>query len=93
MEYLIWGLLPVVIALGSIVLSARSFLRQPTAIQAVLSLLAIPAASWALWVLKRILMDRAWPTFLPHFVIAAAVAIVAVQTWLGRRAGSNRKAA
>jgi hypothetical protein len=44
-------------------------------------------------VLKRISIDGAWPTFLPHLVIMGAVVVAGTQAWLARRAVSNRGAA
>ena len=42
-------------------------------------------AGWSLFVLKRIFLDAAWPTFLPHLIILATVPLAAIQWRMARR--------
>ena len=81
----IWGILPAVVALGAIVLSIYSAIRNISAAQLVLGVPVLVVSGFSLVVLKRIFIDGAWPTYLPHLAIGASCLLVGVQVWLGRR--------
>jgi hypothetical protein len=84
-ELLVWGVLPVVAACGAIALSVRAALRKPDWIQRGLTVAVVVASIFSLVILKRIFIDGAWPTAVPHLAIAASWCVVGVQRWMPAR--------
>lgn len=93
MEYILWGIVPAGVALSAVVVSVKSALRHPRLIQSVLTVVALAGAAWALWVLKRIVMEGAWPTILAHLAIVVVAIVARTQAWLAHRHSSDRHAA
>ena len=83
---LIWGVFPSAVAVAVIVFSVYSIWRGFGLLQLVLGMPTIAICLGALIVLRHILVDRAWPTYLPHIGIAIAVLLVTVQVLLTERA-------
>lgn len=79
-ELVLWGLLPMAVGAGAAFASVYSVMRYPSAFQIVAALVAVLGMAWAEWVLYRIVRG-AWPTFLPHVVIALLLPLVFVQVW------------
>jgi hypothetical protein len=80
----LWGIAPSVVATGVIFVSVRSIGRGFGITQFLLGIPTIVVSVAALWVLKRMFIDRAWPTFLPYYAIGATIPIVSVQAFLAR---------
>ena len=81
-EWIVWGLLPALAAFGAIALSLQAAIRQAGTIQVGLSVAVVALSLFALLVLKRIFIDSAWATAVPHLEIAAACCLVGVQRWV-----------
>ena len=86
------GILPAVAAAGAIVLSVRSAIRNFGAVQLVLGVPIVVASVFSLLILKRIVIDGAWPTYLPHLAIGASCLLAGLQLWLGRRTSGREDA-
>jgi hypothetical protein len=82
---LLFGILPAVVALAVIVIAVQSIIRAFSAVQLAIGLPAVASATWSLWVLKRIVIDGAWATYLPHLTIIATIPLAAIQWTLARR--------
>ena len=80
-ELIVWGVLPAVVAVAAIALSVRSATRHFGAVQLALSVAVVGLTLFALLVLKRIFIDSAWPTALPHLAIAFACCLAGLQRW------------
>src|SRR5262245_40023084 len=78
-------ILPIVAALGAIVVSLRSLGRAFSITQVALAIPSIALAGFSLFILKRIILDKAWPTYLPHVAILLAVPLAAIQWHRARR--------
>jgi len=85
-EWIVWGLLPALAAFGAIALSLQVAIRQAAIIQVGLSVAVVVLSLFALLVLKRIFIDGAWPSALPHLAIAASCGLAGVQRWVSPRA-------
>ena len=83
-EFVVWGVLPMAIGVGAAVASLYCVFRRPSAFQAVATLVALVATAYAELMLYRI-TTGAWPTFIPHIVLALVLALVIVQLWRARR--------
>jgi hypothetical protein len=79
------AILPTAVASGSIVLSVRFAIRDFRVVQLALALIVVIVSSFSLLVLKAMMLDGAWPTYLPYPAIAGAAVLVGVQSWIGRR--------
>ena len=80
-EALIWGLFPSAIAIGIGAWSIMLTFKARGIAHIVTSAFLSVALLWSLIVLYNIFIRNAWPTFIPHIVIAAGSMIVVVQ-WL-----------
>lgn len=89
MTMVLFGIVPAVVALGVIVVSIRSMVRAFSLVQLTVGIPAILVAAWSLFVLERIFLDNAWPTFLPHILIPLTVPLAAFQWRLARRTDSD----
>jgi hypothetical protein len=87
----LWGIVPSVVATGVIFVSVRSIGRGFGITQFLLGIPTIAVSVAALWILKRMFIDRAWPTYLPYYAIGATIPIVSIQAFLAR-AQRNRPA-
>ena len=85
-ELIVWGVLPTVVAVAAIALSVRSATRHFGAVQLALSVAVLALSLFALLVLKRIFIDGAWPTAVPHLAIAESCCLTGVQRWVFPRA-------
>ena len=81
---LIWGVAPAIIGLALLCLSVRSIVLRFSAAQVALGVPTISLLAVSLWILKRVFVDGAWPTYLPYYGIAVAVPLVLVQMRLAR---------
>ena len=84
-ETLLWGLLPALVAVASWLGSFLIAVRARSLGQWIATTLVFAGVVWSLLCLHKIFVVGAWPTFLPHIVIAVAVFIVATQALLIRR--------
>ena len=75
MEALVFGLLPTVFAVSCISGSVFITIRARGSLHFIASTVVIVCAGWSLLILYRIFVAGAWPTFLPHVVIGAALII------------------
>ena len=92
-ELLLWGVVPAVVGVGVAVLSTRSIGRAFGALQLGFGIPVVLVCLWSIWVLARIFVDGAYPTFVPHIFIACAAVLVRVQVLLAGRGGVNSHAA
>jgi hypothetical protein len=81
---ILFGVLPGIAALGIIVISVRSILRAVSITQLALGIPVVLTAMWSLFVLERIFLQAAWPTYLPHIAIVAIAPLTALQWHLAR---------
>jgi hypothetical protein len=81
----VFGVFPAMVAIGAMGLSLRAIARAFGPVQILMGVSTIGAALWSLLVLKRIFLDGAWPTYLPHLIIAGCVVVAALQSLLARR--------
>ena len=81
-ELIVWGILPALAAVVASALSVRSATRNFGAVQFGLSVGVVGLCLFSLVVLKRIFVDGAWPTALPHLAIAAACCMAGLQRWM-----------
>jgi len=88
----LWGIVPGIVATGVIFVAVRSIGRGFGVTQFLLGIPTIVVSIAALWFLKRIFLDRAWPSYLPYYAIGATIPVVCIQAFLAR-AQSNRQAA
>ncbi len=88
---LIFGILPMMLAVGLIALSLWAASQGPLVIQLPLSVVTVALAGWGLFVLIRILMG-AWPTALPHLAMGCATPLAIAQL-LTARANQRRAGA
>ncbi len=79
------GVVPTIIALTAIALSVHSMGRAPSVLQGALVFVTLMLTVPSLWILKRIFIDGAWPTALPHLVIALVVVVAVIQWRLAVR--------
>lgn len=78
------AILPAAVALGSIALSVRLAIRDFRVVQLALAVVVTIVSGCSLLVLKAMMLDGAWPTYLPYLAIAGAAGLVGVQSWIGR---------
>ncbi len=86
---ILFGILPGIVALGFIVISVRSILRAISIKQLALGIPVVLTAIFSLFVLERMFLQAAWPTFLPHLAIVAITPLTALQWHLARGRGSH----
>lgn len=87
-EALIWGLLPAIVAMASVIASALMAVKARRVPHTALSVMVVVLDALALWNLFAIFVLGGWPTFLPHVFIGLAALVVLVQTilfWRRRR--------
>ena len=85
MEQFVWGIFPSLVGLVAVVLSLSVAFRRPPKYHLFGTATVVIAVLWSLIVLYRIFILGAWPTYLPHVVIATAFAIAGIQTLIFRR--------
>lgn len=82
---LVWGVLPTITAVALLGVSVHAIVRQSSATQVVLGILTISLAVMSLWSLKRMVLDDAWPTYLPYYAIGIAIPFAVIQSHLAGR--------
>ena len=70
----------------------QAAIRQPGTVQVGLSVAVVVLSVFSLIVLKRIFIDGAWPTAVPHLAIAASCCLAGVQRWVAPSEASRSKA-
>ena len=80
---------PLVVGLILFVLATWCIARSFRPVQLLLGLPVVAMSLWSIWVTKNIL-NGAWPTFLPHVAVAAAVPLALIQVGLVRRRSRKR---
>ena len=83
------GLVPAIVALAAVALSVHSMGRAPSAVQGSLAFTTLLLNVPSLWIMKRIFIDGAWPTALPHLVIAVTLVVAVVQWRLAVRSSAK----
>jgi hypothetical protein len=73
------GVLPSCIAIVVVMISGRSMARRFGVTQLLPRSLTMTLSTTALLILKRRIIDRAWPTYLPYLLMAVTIPIVIVQ--------------
>jgi len=84
-EAIIWGLIPAILAIASILFSISTLWRSRTKKQAFAAFLVVGLSGWSLAVLYAIFVKGAWPTMLGHLAIGAALIISCFQRLLSRQ--------
>ena len=83
-EQVLWGVFPALVGVVLIVATVSIAVREATPSQWLLSLATVILCGYALWVLWRVFFLRAWPTFLPHLLIAVGAMLCGLQVVLRR---------
>lgn len=78
-ETVVWGVVPAVVAIESLVVSGWALHRQRTSTQAVLFAGVALLIVAALCLLGQMFLVGGYPTFLPHVAIVVADAIAVAQ--------------
>lgn len=78
-ETIIWGLIPAILAIASVVFSILMLWRDRTKKQAIAAFLVIGLSAWALAVFYAIFVNGAWPTILGHIAAGLAFFICIIQ--------------
>jgi hypothetical protein len=79
-EVFFMGVVPVIVALGAGALSFHSMVRAPGFLQRLLGGSTLVMTVGSVWILMWMLFRDAWPTALPHLIIALT-AVIAVIQW------------
>lgn len=79
-----FGLLPTALAVSAVLVSGMVAWRSRNVTQWCASVVLLAGIVWSLFVLYRIFILNAWPTFLPHYVIAGGVVVAVIQLLLWR---------
>jgi hypothetical protein len=79
-----WGVFPALIGVVLIVATVSIAVREATQSQWLLSLGTVILCGYALLVLWRIFFLRAWPTAIPHLLIAVGAMLCGLQVILRR---------
>ncbi|AEL26986.1 hypothetical protein [Cyclobacterium marinum] len=87
-ESLIWGYLPILIALTVGILSVRLILKKQLLLSVFLFLIILGSKSLAAYILVSILVG-AWPSFMPHIIISFSILLLLVQKYLHSRSQSK----
>jgi hypothetical protein len=85
-DLIVWGFMPMVVAAGAAVASVYCAVRAPSTFQLVAAVLVVAGTAGSEITLFS-MVRGAWPTLLPHFVVAASLLLVFVQL---RRLASKR---
>ncbi|HVX91274.1 MAG TPA: hypothetical protein VHC20_06670 [Candidatus Paceibacterota bacterium] len=78
-EALLWGVIPTAIALASTVVSVACVAKRRKKSQMFSTAVVAVFTVFSLWLLKKVFVDGAWPNYLPHILIVAALVIAVVQ--------------
>ncbi len=78
-EVVFAGLLPAAVGIAEICISLTLAIVTRRAFQLLAAVLTVLCCSWSLWVLYRIFIVNAWPTYLPHIVIGINAIILTGQ--------------
>ncbi len=84
-EVFFMGVVPVIVALGAVALSLHSMVRDPGFLQRLLGGSTLVMTAGSLWILIWMLSREAWPSALPHLIIALTAVIALVQWRLAER--------
>mgnify|MGYP001181134624 CR=1 FL=1 len=87
-EPIIWGYLPIALALVFAAFSFQLVLRKRSLSNVLFFLLILGGNSLAVYILVQILMG-AWPTYTPHIIIAFSILLFFVQRVIHRKAVVN----
>jgi hypothetical protein len=85
LELIVWGVCPALLGGALISASVSLSARRRTLPQVLLSVGTVTLCVYALWVLWRIFVLGAWPTFVPHLLIGISVALYVLQVVFHRR--------
>ena len=83
---LVFGALPATMALALASTSLQLLVRNLSASQVCLGVLALALSVVSVWTLKRMFLDGSGATYLPYWTIAVTIPIVIVQSLLARAA-------
>jgi len=85
LELIVWGVCPAFLGGALVAATVSMSARHRTLPQVLLSVGTVTLCVYALWVLWRIFVLGAWPTFLPHLLIGISVALYVLQVVFHRR--------
>ena len=84
LEEVIYGYIPLIIALLVIVLSIKSLLSSPTPINSGIGFLVLGLNSFGIYLLI-LMLGGAWPNYLPHLAIGLATVLFFIQKGLTKK--------
>ena len=93
-ELLLFGILPILLAVGLMIASIRMALRTRRITEILWTAVLVLLTSFSLVMLYRMVVLEAWPTFLPHITLGFCLVLVVGQYLLfhrNRTASSNVK--
>ena len=90
-ELLIFGFLPVGIAILTLVWTILLSIKSQSVLQWVVSFIVAGLTGWSLLMLHAIFMRGAWPTYWPHICILAALFVTVGQAMVIWFAGRSRR--
>jgi len=85
----LWGVLPAMLAVLSIMASIHSFCRDVSIAQACLVLPVVAGMGLSLWAFYDMFIEGAWPTYIPHIAIGILTPVALGQVFVARRRSSN----
>jgi hypothetical protein len=83
-ETLIWGFLPTAFAISAMLVSGVVAWRSHNIAHWCASVVVLAGVVWSLFVLYRIFILNAWPTYLPHYAIAGVAIVAGIQFLIWR---------
>ena len=84
-ERVIFGFIPLLLAALALLASLLCLARRPSAVQVLLTLPAALGLGCALVMLFSMLYRPAWPSYIPHILIALLLPVVLAQWLLARQ--------
>ena len=88
---MLWaGITPAVFAVLGIIISVYSVIRNLSIAQFLFAIPVILGMAFSLWVLYNIFILGAWPTYMPHIMIACLLPVVIGQVLVAHRRVPNQ---
>jgi multisubunit Na+/H+ antiporter MnhB subunit len=78
-EIILWGVLPVLVAMIALSVSFKIATRNKSALQWTLSVVVSVLVGFSFLILYQIFFADGWPTFIPHFLVGISLALAGIQ--------------